>query len=42
MSRVVQKHDHDWSAYLWGAGFVAASVLFLWELLRDWARLIAR
>jgi hypothetical protein len=49
MSGVVQKHDHVWSAYLAGVGFLAAGVLFVWMLLKlllmlldDWARLVLR
>jgi hypothetical protein len=49
MSGVVQKHDHVWSAYLAGLGFLAAGVIFVWMflkfllmLLNDWARLVPR
>jgi hypothetical protein len=49
MSGVVQKHDHVWSAYLAGLGFLAAGVIIVWMLLKfllmlldDWARLVLR
>lgn len=42
MSGEVQKHNHHWGAYAAGAGFLSAAALFLWILLKDWARLVAR
>jgi hypothetical protein len=37
------KHDHRWwSAHLTGLVFAAAGVVYLWMLLKDWARLVVR
>jgi len=42
MPGVVKKHEHEWTPYLAGLTFVAAGVIFLWFLLKDWAKLVAR
>jgi len=41
MPGMMQKHDHKWDAYVWAGMLVGAAMLmFLWMLLKDWARLI--